>query len=172
MIPNRPPTALNCSMQCSVVVWSCPLELHRNMFIQHNEGQNGMGAKDFALHPFEMTVFCEPNQAIIDSIHPWSHAQIIIIVVAFVGFLKLCQSPLPGPVFSWLVLSCPFPGCPRQSTRWPACPVECKWSPGMPRTSEAGGRGQQKHTGCCSWSSFSSLIVLVWRMGIKRAPQR
>lgn len=107
-MPSRPPTALNCSMQCSVVVWSCPLELHRNMFIQHNEGQNGMGAKDFALHPFEMTVFCEPNQAIIDSIHPWSHAQIIIIVVAFVGFLNYASLLLPGPVFSWLVLSLPW----------------------------------------------------------------
>lgn len=40
-----------------------------------------------------------------DSIHPWSHAH-IIIVVAFVGFLKLCHSPL---AWACLFLTCLVP---------------------------------------------------------------
>lgn len=141
-----------CNALSSVVVWSCPLELHRNMFIQHNEGQTGMGANEPCAASLWNDCFlrAQPGH---HRLHPSVESCSHYYCRCLCGFSQIMPfSSCLG--LSFLDLSCPFPGCPRQSTRWPACSVECKWSPGMPRTSEAGGRWQQKHT---DWL----LVVLV-----------
>ena len=87
-----------------------------------------------------------------ETIHPWSHAHIIILpmllwVFSNYSILSASCPILPCPVPSRLLLS------PLDLTRWPSpgclpwlLPLECKWSQGM-RTETGGGWGggaQQK----------------------------